>query len=460
MGEQGGGTAVAGARYRWYTGAQAVSLVGGTMTFTALYWLTLRISHGHAAQLAVLVAAQFLPMLAFSRRAGNIVGRYRAVSVLLGTQFGQAAGSLALAVPLLAGWLPVWYLWVVSFAVGCVQCLDVPARQTFMLDLVGPAELRRGSSLYATATGLSKIAGPGLAGIIIAVSGESTVFLLDASSFTLVIAVLLVLRPKVAGPRAAAADRAAARRLRWVLDLPPGIQIASVIALLIGGFGIQFEVTNPLMATQVFHLGSLGFGLLGTCMSVGSIAGSYYSARRADPGYREFLAWSVLFGAAETVAAVMPVIWAYDVAMAAIGAATTLFAVSAVVYVQQRSPQAQRAHALSAYNAAFMGFVPAGSFLVAAVAATAGTRWALLGPGVVILVFAGLLLARPGLAQSRLARSQLARSRLARSQPAQSRLGQSPSDDLAPERAAGGEAGLGEPLVPQQQAEHRQRQPD
>ena len=139
------------------------------------------------------------------------------------------------------------------------------------------------------------------------------------------------------------------------------------------------------MATRVFHLGSLGFGLLGTVMAAGGIVGNLYSSRRRDPGYREFLTWAAVFGAVEMMAAVMPVAWAYDVLMVVIGAAIQLFAVSATVYVQKATPDTQRGHALSAYNAGFMGFVPAGSFVVAGLAAVVGTRWALLVPGAVIL---------------------------------------------------------------------------
>jgi hypothetical protein len=167
------------------------------------------------------------------------------------------------------------------------------------------------------------------------------------------------------------------------------------MALLVGGFGLQFGVTNPLMATRVFHLGAVGFGLLGTFMAVGGIAGNYYSSRRGDPGNSEFLFWAAVFGIAESLAAVMPTIWAYDLTMIVLGGATQLFAVSATVYLQQATPAAQRGHALSAYNAGFMGFVPAGAFLVAGVAAVAGTRWALMGPGLAIAACAaGVLSAR------------------------------------------------------------------
>ncbi len=391
------GSMVASAGYRSYAGSQAVSVAGTMMTYTALYWLTLHLAHGNAVELAVLVAAQFLPMLFFSRRAGSIVARHRAVRVVTGTQSAQAAGSLALGLPLVAGWMTVWYLCVVSFAIGCVQAVDVPGRQMLMLDLVGEAELRRGSSLYAAVTGLAKIVGPGLAGIIIAASGEAAVFFIDAGSFLLVIAVLAWLaRSMQPGPSPGRPGTAEARRFRWLLDLPRGIQVAAAMALLIGGFGIQFEVTNPLMATKVFHLGSLGFGLLGTLMAAGGIAGNFYSARRADPDPLEFLGWAVVFGAAEAAAALMPLAWAYGILMVIVGAAVQLFAVSATVYVQKTAPEAQRGHALSAYNAGFMGFVPVGSFVVAGLAAAAGTRWALIGPGAAIVVCEAIALRRHG----------------------------------------------------------------
>jgi hypothetical protein len=87
----------------------------------------------------------------------------------------------------------------------------------------------------------------------------------------------------------------------------------------------------------------------------------------------------------------MPTAWAYDAVLVIVGAAMQLFAVSSTVYVQQAAPEQQRGHALSAYNSAFMGFVPAGAFVVVAIAATIGTRWALILPGLAIAGVAGAL---------------------------------------------------------------------
>jgi MFS family permease len=391
---RGAGRGTMGAGYWFYTGSQALSVVGTMMTLTALYWLTLHLARGNAVTLSALVASQFLPILLFSRRAGVFLARHRPVKVLVVTQTAQAACSLAFGIPLLAGWMSIWYLWILSFVTGCVQAVDVPGRQMFMHELVGDAELRHGSSLYAAITGLAKIAGPAVAGIVIAVSGEAAVFFSDAASFSVVIGVLLWLGRDTS--RSLASEQPSrwhARRFRWFLELPRGIQMAAGMAMLVGGFGIQFEVTNPLMATKVFHLGSLGFGLFGTFMAVGGIAGSFLSSRRKDPGYKEFLAWAVLFGGAEVAAATVPWVSGYDILMLLIGAAIQLFAVSSTVYVQRRAPDAQRAHALSAYNAGFMGFVPAGAFVVAGLAAFAGTRWALIAPGAVILACGSALLA-------------------------------------------------------------------
>lgn len=370
--------------YRWYAAAQTLSIVGTMMGYTARYWLALRVAHGSAAGLSVVVAAQFVPMLLLGRRAAIIVTRYRAARLVVITQALEAAGALAIGIPLLLGWASLWYLVVVVFGVGCVGTIDVSARQTFMLDLVGSGDLRRGTSVYATVTGMAKIIGPGAAGLIIAAIGETAVFFADAASFLGVIAVMFVIARTSTPPAAVPAAAAQPGRFRWIFGLPSSVRAAVLVAALVGGIGLQFSVTNPLMTTTVFHAGSAAFGLLGTLVAVGGVAGNFYSSRRGDPGPREFLAWAIVFGAAECLGALAPAFWAYGIVMIVIGGATQLFAVSATVYVQQASPPEQRGQALSAYNVGFMGLVPAGSFAVAGLAALGGPRWALLVPGLLI----------------------------------------------------------------------------
>ncbi len=383
-------------------------MVGTSMSYAALYWLGIHAANGNALVLAALVAAQFAPIPLLSRRAAAVLARYRAARVLVVTQAAQAAGALLIAIPLFAGQEAVWYLCAVSCAVGCAQAFDVPGRQMFMVDLVGERELRRGVSLYSTILGLSKILGPAIAGGIIASAGEAPVFLINAASFTFVIGVLIRAARTAAPPASRTAPGAAdpagpaeTRRFRWLLRLPRNILAVIGMSLLVGGFAYQFEVTNPLMATDVFRLSSVGYGLIGALLAAGGIAGSYYSSRRGDPGGREYLVWSGLFGAVEAGAALVPGVWAYGVAMVAIGALLSLFTSSSLVYIQQATLRAQRAYAVSAYNAAFIGFVPAGAFLVTAIAASAGTRWSLLGPGLAVAACA----ATAGIARTRLSSS-------------------------------------------------------
>ena len=214
-----GVTGVSGTGYRWYVTAQVVSLLGTMMGYTALFWLVLHLRPGGAPALAAVDAALCLPMLLFSRRAGIIVARYQAARVLMVTQALLAVASLAIGVPLLAGRMSIWYLVPLAFATGCVQCVDLPARQTFMLDLVGPGDLRRGTSLFATVTGLAKIAGPAVAGIIIAVTGETVVFFIDAASFLGVIAVMASLSSRTGS---ALSSRTGSAPHHAALSQPPG----------------------------------------------------------------------------------------------------------------------------------------------------------------------------------------------------------------------------------------------
>jgi MFS family permease len=380
--------------FRWFVGAAAVSMVGNAMTNTAVYWLAIHLAHGHAVGLSLVATAQFLPIILLSRRAGLLAGQHRPGYVLAVTTIVECAGALAIGVPLVAGWMTVWYLCVLGFAIGCAQTVGLPAGQIFMLDLVGANELRRGASVSSMVAGLAKIAGPSLAGFLIATAGTGPVFLADAGSFAGAIAVLLWLSKKVTRTTSHARARAeTVRRFRWILDLPGSIRLVLVMALLMGGLGYQFEITNPLIATRVFHLSAAGFGLLGTLMAVGGIAGSYYSSRRPNPRGSEFVIWSLVFGIAECIAALMPVPWGYETVMVVIGAAITLFSITATVYIRQTAQPARLGQALSAYNVAFIGFVPAGAFAVAAIATLAGTRWALIGPGLVVAICATAALA-------------------------------------------------------------------
>jgi hypothetical protein len=254
--------------------------------------------------------------------------------------------------------------------------------------------------------GLGRIAGPAVAGLVLAVSGETAVFFIDALSFGGVVAVLAVLARTGAGAREGAGSARSvitARKRRvgvrvgmwgWVGELPVGVRWAALMAVLVGGLGWQFAVLNPLMAKDVLHVGAGGFGLFGACAAGGGVLGSLYSSRRKNPGSYEFMAWSLVFGLTECVAAVMPVAWAYDLTLVATGGALQLFSVSATVFVQRSTTEAERGYALSAYNSAYIGFVPAGAFAVIAIAGVTSARWALILPGLAIAVTGAALIAR------------------------------------------------------------------
>jgi MFS family permease len=306
--------------------------------------------------------------------------------------------SLLLALPLLLlDWANIWVICAAALLLGCVQVMDSPARQMFLRDLVGKDELRRGVGIYSTSLGMARIAGPALSGLLIAMAGEGVVFLVNAVSYLAVVAALIFIgrRPDALFT---ATDGTAATRIDrrggWLRGLPPVIWPALILACLLGGFAYQFHVTGPLMVSTVFGDGSITYGIVGTCAAVGAVVGSFVSSVRAHPTAREFIAWAGLFGVAALAAAASPnPIW-FGTALVVIGAATTLFTTTTVVFVQRETSDHKQGPALAAYNAAYLGFVPLGGIVVGVIATYGGVRWGIALPAVTLLLAAALAAGR------------------------------------------------------------------
>ncbi len=383
-------TGISKPMFRVYVLVQSVSSIGTAMDYTAVYWLMVSREQGKATDLTILVISQFLPILMFSRTAGTLCRRYSRARVLSVTQLAQASGALAIAVRLTLGNITPEFIWIVAFLIGSAQAIDVTARQAFFTDILPGDSLRKGMSIYSASTSLSKIGGPAIAGSIISTFGAAPVFYVNAASFVGVIVTLRFLGRKLP-ERADHSEQTA--QTRWLNGLSRPTALAIFGAFLIGTFGYQFEITNPLMATDVFRLGAVGYGLFGTFLAGGAILGNLYSSRRKNATSQEFIKWTILFGAAEIAASAMPGPVGYDSCLIIVGAALSLFSSSALVFIQQTTPQRKRADAISAYNAAYMGFVPVGALVVGATASIAGSRWSIAGPGVIIMLTASISLA-------------------------------------------------------------------
>ena len=304
--------------YRLFAAGQVVSNSGTWMQRTAQDWLVLDLSHGSGSALGIAAGLQFLPLLLFSLWGGAIADRFGKRRILLITQ--SLMGGLALILGLLAvtGTVRLWHVYLLAFALGMVTVVDNPTRQTFVTEMVGPADMANGIALNSAIFNLARIAGPALAGIIIGLVGTPIAFLINAASYGAVITGLLLMRPGQLAPtvRAARARGQVRETLRYLRG-EPRIWLPMTMLFFVATFGMNFQVTTALMSRGVFHTGAGAFGLASTAYAVGALGGALLAARRRYPSVRLQVAVALAFGILEAASGLMPAYWAFLAAAAA-----------------------------------------------------------------------------------------------------------------------------------------------
>ena len=224
----------------------------------------------------------------------------------------MAGASLLLGVITVLGVVEVWHVYALAFVFGIGSAFDAPARQSFVSEMVEPDEVTNAVGLNSAAFNLARIMGPAVAGLMIGALGGGAwatgwVILINAGSYAAVIAQLQRMDTALLHT-----PRAVARTPGMLLDgvryvrSQPKMMMVLVLVFFAGTFGMNFQITSALMATQVFGKGASEFGLLGSFMAIGSLAGALMSARRSTIRVRLLVMAALGFGAAEIAAGLMP----------------------------------------------------------------------------------------------------------------------------------------------------------
>jgi MFS family permease len=384
--------ALANRNYRRYASGALVSNTGTWMQRVGQDWLVLQLSGGSGAALGITTGLQFLPILLLSPYAGFIADRYPKQRVLLATQLSMAIPAAVLGVLAVTGVAQTWHVYVLALLFGVGTAFDAPARQSFVVEMVGPDDLANAVGLNSASFNLGRVLGPALAGGLIALLGsgpEATgwVILLNAASYLAVIASLRALdesrlHPSVPARRGTGAIR---EGLRYVRGRPDLMMILAIV-FFVGTFGLNFQLTTALMATEVFDKGAGAYGLLGSIMAVGSLAGSLVAARRAQPRARLVVVAAVAFCAAEIVAGVMPTYLTFALWLPLVGVTALTVITAANATIQLTVAPEMRGRVASLYLMIFLGGTPVGAPVVGWVGEEFGARWTLVGGGAVALI--------------------------------------------------------------------------
>ena len=380
--------------FRLYFTAQLISVSGTWMQSVAQAWLVLHLTDS-GVDLGIVVGLQFLPMLILGPFGGLVADRVNKRSLLFITQTAGGVLALVLGILVVSHTVVLWQVYLLAGLLGVVNLFDNPARQTFMMELVGRDDLPNAVSLNTVVMNASRVVGPAIGGVIITLFGLGVCFFVNAASYVAVIVGLAMMR--VADlHRTEPVERAKGQvrdGFRYVWRTPALRNVLLAVAL-IGVFAYNFTVTLALLAKGTFHGGAGTYAVLTSCMGAGAIVGGLFAAHRSRPTPRLLQVLALTFGGLLAAVALAPTLVAADVLIVAMGAASVGFIATANATLQLTSDPAMRGRVMALYAMAFLGTTPIGAPLVGAIAQATSPRVALMVGAVATVVAAGLLMWR------------------------------------------------------------------
>ena len=385
--------------YRLYLAGSVVSNVGTWMQRVAQDWLVLHLPGNSGTELGITTGLQFLPILLLTPYAGVIADRFPKRRLMQLTQAMMAVTSLALGVIAVLGVAQTWHVYVIALLFGVGSAFDTPARQSFVSEMVGPDDLTNAVGLNSASFNAARILGPAVAGLMIGALGggaEATGWVILVNAFSYLAVIWQLQRMNVALLQSPAIRPRRPGMLlegvRYVREQPKMILIL-IVVFFAGTFGMNFQITSALMATQVFHKGAGEFGLLGSAMAVGSLTAALLNARRTRIRLRLVVVAAIAFGAAEVVAGLLPSYVAFAVFAPVVGFAALTMLNSANATMQTESDPAIRGRVMAFYFTIVMGGTPLGAPVIGWVGQTLGARWTLVLGGLLTVLGVALALA-------------------------------------------------------------------
>jgi MFS family permease len=364
--------------YRRYFAGQVVSLSGNWMQIVAETWLVLQLT-GSAFAVGIVTALQFSPMLLFGGYGGLLADRFDKRRLLLVTQVLMVLPGLTLLALLMSGAAELGLVYALVFLRGAVNAVDNPTRQSFVIEMVGADRLVNAVSLNSVIVHCARMAGPALAGTLIATVGVEPCFLLNALSFGVMIMALLRMDPSElrSPPRAPRARGALREALGYVAETP-ALAIPLAMMAFVGTLSFNFQVLLPLLATSEFDGGPRTYGALVAAMGAGAIAGALANGARGRVSPRSLIWASGAFGGFTLLAAAAPTLPLALAALVPVGAASVTFAAGVNSSLQLAVEPAMRGRVMALYSVVFLGSTPIGAPIAGWLSGAAGPRAGLL----------------------------------------------------------------------------------
>ncbi|MHB1404095.1 MAG: MFS transporter [Desulfitobacteriaceae bacterium] len=387
------------APFRWFWGGQVISLIGTWTQNVGQAWLVLQLTDS-AFLLGLVSALQFLPMLLFSLHAGVWIDRLPKRRILILTQVTLMILAFLLAILVGSGKLEFWMLALIAFVLGIANTVDVPARQSFVIELVGKEHLTNAIALNSAIFNGARLAGPAIAGIIMALWGATWCFIINGISFVGVILILAFLPAIPQGQSESKPARQAVwpeikEGLLYIRKTPP-IFLSILMIGVLSPLAMNFNVLVPVLAKMELHRDVLGYGLLMSAMGLGAMLGALTVATLSKYGPRAplLLGGAGGLGVFSIILGLQINFWAAALMLALMGWCMIIFAASANSLIQMTVANRLRGRVMSVYSLVFGGMTPLGSLFSGSLAHFWGAQKTFMFSGLLVLLFLVLILPR------------------------------------------------------------------
>ena len=377
--------------YRLFFVGQGISLVGTWMQAVAQAWLVLTLT-GDPFYLGLIAVAQFTPVLVFGLFGGIVADALPKRRTLVVLQSLMMIPAFSLWALTASDRIEVWMVFGLALMLGTCNAIEMPVRQAFAMELVGRGDVANAVALSAAQFNAARIAGPAIAGLVIAAVGVDTAFLINGFSFLFVIGALLAMRetellptPLLDRPRTTRAVVDSLSEGLAYVRRTPLVLLAITVVGLTATAAMNFNVLVPAYAKDVLGVGPEGFGFLMAASGIGSlIAAVWLAFGRPKPVI--IVLGSMLIGACVLA---LGFTTTYPVALVLLffaGIGGIAMAVSANMTIQLAAPEKLRGRVISVHTTVFAGSSPIGGLIAGTIASLAGVPAAFIVGGLAAFV--------------------------------------------------------------------------
>jgi MFS family permease len=354
--------------------ANFLSNIGTWAQGVAQAWLILELTDS-GTYLGIVTSLQFAPILFFSISGGKIADKFNKRKVLMLTNLTAGISALSVATLVLTENIKIWHVMFFAFMLGMGNAIDAPVRQSFNVEVVGKQDLPNAVGLNSTNFNVGRLIGPGLSGLLIAAYGTGVSFLFNGISYLFVILALISIRENELFIEPKKSSSTKIREAMEYVAARPDILAVMITVFFATSFGLNFNIFNTMMATQVFDKGAAEYGALGSILAVGSLTGAIISARlEKKRGPRFVMIGSMIFSAILIFSAFAPTYLVYSILLPMIGCVALLTFIAANTMVQLRTDSQIRGRVMGIYLTVFLGGTPIVSPFIGIMTQEVGTR--------------------------------------------------------------------------------------